>query len=221
MSMYAQMLKAQWRSSGIVAVVLAVLAFGAPLATVFYGANLARQSTFTVASWLSAAAGIGATVPVIALVAGVLLGMAVWSPDHLGGHVYALSLPLPRWRYVLLRFATGLPFLAAPVAALAAGAAIATASVSLPEGLHAYPVQLTIRFAAAALVCYALFFALSTATRRVALVLLGLVGGFLLADVLLAAFAQQPVAVETAFRLLTTWPGPLAILMGRWALFDV
>jgi hypothetical protein len=219
--MYVQMLKAEWRSMGAIIVVLTVVAFGAPLATVIYGANLARQSTYTVASWLSAAAGIGATIPLIALVAGVLTGMAVWSADHLGGHVYALSLPLPRWRYVLLRFGTGLTFLAGPVAALGIGAAIASSVVELPEGLHAYPAQLTLRFGAATVVCYALFFALSTATRRVALALLGLVGGFILADVLLGTFGQDTIAIETGFRLLTTWPGPLAILMGRWALFDV
>ncbi len=219
--MYRQMLKAQWRVTGALAVVLTVVAFGAPLATVFYGANLAQTSTYTIASWLAAAAGIGASLPVVALLAGVLIGMSVWSADQLGQNVYALSLPLPRWRYVLLRFATGLPFLAAPVAALAVGASIATASVSLPEGLHAYPVQLTARFAAASLVCYALFFSLSTATRRIALVLLGSVGGLVVADILLTAFGQEAVVLETAFGLLTRFPGPLAILMGRWALFDV
>ncbi len=219
--MFREMLRMQWRSTGIIGAALAVVAFAAPLVTVLYGANLGQASTFAVASWLDAAAAVGAAVPVIALVAGVLLGMAVWSADHLGGHVYALSLPLPRWRYVVLRFGAGLALLAAPIVALGAGAFIATAVVDLPEGLHAYPLEMTVRFAAAALVCYALFFALSSATKRIALALLGVVGGFALADVLLVALGQGSMVLATGFRLLTTWPGPLAILMGRWALFDV
>jgi hypothetical protein len=219
--MYAVMLRAQWRTTRVLIAALTVVAFGAPLATVFYGANLATASSYTVGSWLSAATSIGSAIPVIALLTGVLLGMAVWSADQLGGHVYALSLPLPRWRYVLLRFAVGATFVAAPVAAATAGALIAASAVQLPEGLHAYPLPLALRFATATLVCYAIFFALSTATKRLALVLLGTLGGLVLGDLLLAALGKDAVVVVTGFRLLTTWPGPLAILMGRWALFDV
>jgi len=219
--MYREMLRMQWRSSIAIVAVLTVVAFAAPLMTVVYGANLGQATSYTVASWLTAAASVGVAIPVIALIIGVLLGMSVWSADHLGHHVYAMSLPLPRWQYVLLRFGVGLTLLAAPVAAVAAGALLATAAVELPAGLHAYPAPLAVRFAAAALVCYSLFFALSTATRRVALALLGTLGGFALSDLLLAALGSNTVVVETAFRVLTTWPGPLAILMGRWALFDV
>lgn len=219
--MYREMLKAQWRSTGLVVAVLTVVAFTAPLMTVLYGASLRQASAYAVANWLQAAAAVGGAMPVIALVIGVLLGMSVWSADHLAGHVYALSLPLPRWRYVLLRFAVGATFLAAPVGALAAGAFLAAGAVALPEGLHAYPTQVAVRFAVAALVCFSVFFALSAATKRVAVALLGTIGGFALADILLVALGQDGVVLPTAFRLLTTWPGPLAILMGRWALFDV
>ena len=219
--MFREVLRTQWVATRAIVLVLAVVAFGIPLATVFYGANLGRVSTYVVASWLRAAEGVGTLMPVVALVAGVLLGMAVWAADHAGQHVYALSLPLARWRYVLLRFGAGATLLAVPVVTLGAGALMATASVSLPAGVHAYPLQLTARFALAALVCYALFFALASATKRVALALLGSFGGFVLADVLLTTFGRQPVVLEGLFNLLTGWPGPLAILMGRWALFDV
>lgn len=219
--MFREMLKAQWRSMAPVVAVLTVVAFAAPLMTVLYGANLRQASTYTVAAWLEAAVSVGAALPVIALIAGVLFGMAVWSPDHLGGHVYALSLPLPRWRYVLLRFGVGFAFLLMPAAAMAVGAFAASAAVDLPEGLHAYPLALALRFTMATIVCYALIFAVATATRRVALALLGGVGGFALADVILSGLGRNPVVLTTAFHLLTTWPGPLAILMGRWALFDV
>src|SRR4051794_11087159 len=35
---------------------------------------------------------------------GGLLGTIPWGVDANGRHVYALSLPVPRWHYVLLRF---------------------------------------------------------------------------------------------------------------------
>jgi hypothetical protein len=201
--------------------ILAVLCFGAPLATVVYGGNLARESSYVIASWLAAAAAVGGALPVLALLTGLFLGMASWMADHAGQHVYALSLPVARWHYVLLRFGAGAMLLLVPVAAMGAGALLATTAVDLPAGIHAFPMVLTGRFALAALVCYALIFALSAATRQVALALLGALGGFFAADVLLGAFGQQPVVLPTMFKLLTTWPGPLAILMGRWALFDV
>jgi len=204
-------------------VLLAVLAFALPLLTVTYGANLENAPTGQVAQWLFAAQRIGLLIPGLALLVGLLLGIGAWAPDHLGKHVYALSLPVPRSMYVMLRFAAGATLLAAPVVALGIGATIATVSVSLPSGLHAYPVQLTVRFALAALVCYAIFFAISIATKRAALAVLGVICGVVLADILISSLNLE-AGVSVAgwvFTVLTTWPGPLAILMGRWALFDV
>jgi len=100
---------------------------------------------------------------------------------------------------------------------------LASLVVRLPSGIHAYPAQITLRFAVAALVCYAIFFAISIATKRAALAVLGIICGVLLADLVLTAVGQgdSGTVTTTMFMLLTNWPGPLSILMGRWALFDV
>jgi len=100
---------------------------------------------------------------------------------------------------------------------------VATLAVSLPDGVHAYPVQLTVRFAMASIVCFAIFFAISIATRRAALATLGVICGVLLADLVIGSLNIKDAAsvTTTVFYLLTTWPGPLSILVGRWALFDV
>src|SRR5205085_4145791 len=147
--------------------------------------------------------------------------MTAWAPDNAGRHVYALSLPVPRWKFVLLRFASGLLLLALPVATLGLGALIASRAVVLPPGIHAYPLQMTLRFALASIVMFAIFFTISIGTRRAVVLTLGLLGGLVLADIMLASFGGNAVVLETAFSLLTTWPGPLAILMSGWALFDV
>src|SRR5207247_2566146 len=60
----------------------------------------------------------GTLYPVLAAALGLLVAIATWAPDHRGRHVHALSLPLPRWRYVLLRFGAGAALLAAPVIAV-------------------------------------------------------------------------------------------------------
>ncbi|HXJ81163.1 MAG TPA: hypothetical protein VMS64_21095 [Candidatus Methylomirabilis sp.] len=221
--MFKQVLKAQWLASRLPVVLLAVLAFALPLLTVTYGGSLENAPTERVSQWLFAAQRIGLLIPGLALLVGLLLGIGVWAPDHSAKHVYALSLPLPRAMYVLLKFGAGAALLAVPVVALGIGSLIAVTSVSLPSGIHAYPLQLTVRFALASLVCYAIFFAISISTRRAALAVLGVICGVLLADVIVSSLDLQSGMSVTGwlFIVLTTWPGPLAILMGRWALFDV
>lgn len=219
--MLKQILRAQWMASRAIVIAMSVLAFTVPLGSVYYGADLLTSSEFQVSNWLSSSQTVGQVIPMVALALGTLLGMAAWAPDHAGRHVYALSLPVPRGQFVLMRFVAGVILLSAPVLSLGAGALLASAVVSLPEGIRAYPLQLTGRFALSALVMFTLFFSISVATKRAVLFCLGAVGGVLLADVLLAGFGSDAIVLATVFDALTTFPGPLAILMGRWALFDV
>jgi hypothetical protein len=220
---FKQVLKVQWLAARMPVVLLAVLGFALPLLIVTYGGSLENAPSERVAQWLYAAEKIGTLIPGLALLVGLLLGIGAWAPDHAGKHVYAMSLPVPRSMYVLLRFAAGATLLAAPVVAVGLGSLLAVVAVKLPGGIHAYPLQFTVRFALAALVCYAIFFAISIATKRAALVVLGLICGAFLADLVLAtlSFSGAASVTTSAIYLLTTWPGPLAILMGRWALFDV
>ena len=219
--MFGKILKAQWTSVRVVVIAFSVIAFTIPLASVFYGGSLVLGSEFQVTAWLYNASIVGQAIPITALALGVLLGMAAWTADHAGRHVYALSLPIPRWRFVMMRFGAGATLLAAPVIALGAGASLAAMAVHLPEGVHAYPMQLTLRFALSALLMFAIFFTISIGTRRVVLGVLGTLGGMALADILLNAVGFNTSIVSGFYTLLTHWPGPLAILMGRWALFDV
>lgn len=219
--MFAQVLRAQWKYSRAAVAVFTVLCFGAPLATVYYRPGAVVTAGVPVSFWLLGAERVGTAIPVLALLLGVVFGLGAWAPDTAGRHVYALALPLPRWHYVLLRFGAGAVLTAVPVLSLLAGSLIAAGVVTLPAGVHAYPVQLGLRFGFAVLVCFALIFTLAIATRGAVLGVLGALGGMVVADVLLGAAGQESVVLETMFRLLTTWPGPLSILIGRWALFDV
>ncbi|MFI5279518.1 MAG: hypothetical protein ACHQU1_03405 [Gemmatimonadales bacterium] len=220
--MYRQVLLAQWIAARQAALTFFVLGFALPLVAVYFGTSGVAADAGQVRGWLRGAERVGSLLPILALFVGVFFGMASWAPDHLGRHVYALSLPVPRWQFVLLRFEAGLTLLALPVAGVLLGAALATMAVTLPAGIHAYPVALTARFALASLLCFAIFFSISIATKRMVLAVLGVIGGVLLVDLLVNMFADTSTSITAAlFTALTTWPGPLAILMGRWALFDV
>jgi len=219
--MFRQILWAQWLAARLAVAILGVLAFAAPLLAVFWGGDLRSAGSDQVAYWLQGSERIAALLPYLALLIGVAAGFLAWSPDHAGRHVYALSLPVSRARFVALRFGAGAVITAVPALALLAGAIVASLSVSLPEGLHAYPVQLTLRFLLASLTLYAIIFALSISTKRAQLLTAGAFGGVILADLLLAAWGVSFSVTAETLILLTTWPGPLSILAGAWTLFDV
>jgi hypothetical protein len=220
MRVFKQVLLAQWIWARLALVVLAVIGFGIPLVSVFYGADLAGAAVSRVGEWLTAADRVAAVLPYFALLAGVLAGVLAWSPDIAGRHVYALSLPLSRAYFVTMRFVAGAVLTLVPAGAFALGAVIASLAVSLPPGVHAHPVEVAARFWLATLTVYAIIFAISSASRRGQIAFISIIGGAVLVDLLLLTLSADFSITAEAFALLTNWPGPLAILTGRWALFD-
>src|SRR5256885_15219570 len=161
--MFRVMLYSQWKWTRLIVGVGSIAGFGVPLVSV-QGAARADSNPLQAGELLQAVQSWGTLYPVLAAALGLLVAIATWAPDHRGRHVHALSLPLPRWRYVLLRFGAGAALLAVPVFAVSAGALLATWSATIPAGLQGYPGALAIRFALAVLVAYAVFFAVSAGT---------------------------------------------------------
>src|SRR5438876_972452 len=192
--MFRVVLLTQWKWSRIAVLAGLLATFALPVlsiqeAGVFSGPSRALPEHASrlldvVQTW-------GLAYPVLALVLGVLMAVSAWGPDHRGRHVYALSLPVPRWHYVLLRFAAGALLLLMPIMAMGIAAAFAAATATLPAGLHAYPLALTFRFGLALLVAYAVVFAISSGTARTAGVVLSLIG-FLVAVEVVAAAVRAP-----------------------------
>jgi hypothetical protein len=218
--MFRAILYSQWKWSRLIVALGTIAGFALPIVSL-QGAARGDRSPLDVEQLLRAVQGWGTLYPVLAAALGLLVAMASWAPDHRGRHVHALTLPLPRWRYVLLRFAAGTTVLAAPIIGVCAGALLATATATLPPGLQGYPVALALRFALAALVAYALFFAVSAGTARTA--------GFILSGIALIVVVQIIASVANpdwdivghVQVLLLNWPGPLAVFTGRWMLIDV
>lgn len=163
--------------------------------------------------------GIG--YPLLAGCLGLLLSLTAWGSDHRGRHVYALSLPVSRARYVLLRYVSGLLLLVAPILAVWIGGTLATHFVSIPPGLEAYTGSLALRFALSALLAYTAFFAISAGTARTAGIVLGIIAALIAAQVMLTAAGLEVHLLKPIVDGLFIWPGPFDIFTGRWMLLDV
>lgn len=218
--MFQVILYGQWKWSRLIVVVGTIAAFALPIISV-QGATGGDASPLHAQELLRAVQSWGTLYPVLAVALGLLVAIATWAADHRGRHVHALTLPVPRWRYVLLRFGAGTTLLAAPILAVLVGALLATATATIPSGLQGYPVALALRFAVAVLVAFALFFAISAGTARTAGIILGTMAALVLVQVL-ASLANIPLNLVDVLQLVVlNWPGPLAVFTGRWMLVDV
>jgi hypothetical protein len=218
--MFRAILFTQWKWTRMPLALGMIAAFGLPLLSV-QGTGWPGLTRYDAAWVLGAVMQWSPWYPALAAGLGLLLASTAWSADHRGRHVYALSLPVERWRFALLRFVAGGTLLAAPLVLFLAGATVAGAATHLPPGLHAYPLALTVRFALAALLAYAIFSAISAGTARFAgyvLLLVGLVVGL---HLVLAMADVHGNVFGSLFDRLTVWPGPFEVFTGRWMLIDV
>jgi hypothetical protein len=213
-SVFRPLLGLQWKASMWAVIVLLPLLAGLPIVVLNFGKRFSSDHFSNPAVDMVRAVELWSPVfPILAALTGAAFALAAWAWDHNTNHVYALTLPIERWRYALLKMTAGMLTLALPVLALFIGAVIATATTPLPNGLQAYPVSFAFRFLFAALIVYAIMFALAAGTMRttlrVALVLVVLItlGGLFAFDVIV--------------RILATWPGPFAVFGGNWMLIDV
>ena len=219
-----------WRWSRWVMIVIATIAFALPVVTAATLGGL-HLADVPVRDVLSTFTGAGLILIPLAFLTGITMGAVAWSADQQLGLVYLLTHPIPRWYHVLLRYTAGAIIACIPVLGLLLGCLVVTLFGSAPEFLHAYPVALTLRFAAATLVCYSVLFGTAGAFDKTyaddpaamgkALAWLG--GGVV---VLLAmVYLDRTVLNGALDRGLTacgtgSW-SPISLFVGRWGLFDV
>lgn len=218
--MFRVVLYGQWKWSRIVVALGTVVGFALPILSV-QGVTSESTSALKAGELLGMMQSWGVLYPVLAAAIGLLVAIATWAPDHRGRHVLALSLPLPRWKYVRLRFTAGLVLLVPTMLGVLIGAVLASATATLPPGLEAYPVALAIRFAFAVAVAYAVFFAVSAGTTKTAGIILAVIGAVIVVQVVASAAGIQLDLTGPLQAVVLNWPGPLAIFTGRWMLIDV
>lgn len=214
--MFRAILYTQWKWTRGIALLLAVAGFSIPLASL----QAATAAEADIQAFLATMSGWGTAYALLAAAAGLLVALAAWGHDHQGRHVYALSLPVTRARYVMLRFGAGLVLLLPAVAGVLAGSIVVGLS-AIPFGLHVFPIALTLRFAFCALLAYALFFAIGSSTTRTAAIVLGAIGGLFFAQYLVSLTGLDFNLLEQVASFLFLEPGILSVFTGRWMLIDV
>jgi len=228
--MLRQMLYLHWKAGRWAVLLLVPVCFGLPLLVSRMAAQSARgiEPSFVANSMISGSQAWAPFFPLIAALAGVAFALTAWTWDHRGNHIYALSLPLPRWEYAVLKFLAGGALLATPVLALFAGALIGSSLLDVPDGLRTYPIALTVRFLLAAVIIYAMTFALAAGTVKTTMrILIGVVV-FFIGGSLAGEIVQNVLGLESAFSpfrifetVLLRWPGPFHVFGGNWMLIDV
>ena len=218
--MFRMILFTQWKWSRLTVLLGVLAAFTLPLLSV-QQAGSGDRSAWEARMLLGSVQSWSVLYPALATAIALMIALAAWSADHRGRHVYALSLPLPRWHYALQRFGAGIVLLAVPALALWLGALLASRTVSIPAGLHTYPGALALRFALALAVAYAVFFAITAGTTRTAGYVLAILGGVVVVQVLASAAGMELNLIPFLGDRLLLWPGPLEIFSGRWMLIDV
>lgn len=218
MNQLKAMTRIQWKGSWHLALALSVAAFALPIVSIRSG-------------WKGAAANLplfltelqlwGFFYPTLAVVAAIVVAVSIWRSDRRGHHIYALLLPIPRWKYVLLRYAGGLAILAPIVLALWAGAIVATMSLDLPPGLRTFPHALAIKFALSLMLLFGLAFAAASASSRALSIGFKLVGLFIAVHLAVILLRPGTNLIWKVVSALATYPGPFAPMGGRWMLIDV
>ncbi len=218
--MFKQMLYTQWKWTGWLIAVSVVAAFAAPVITV-RRAGLVNPTMGDVVTMLDFQRNASPAYPILAIGIGAFLAVLAWTWDQRGKHVYALSLPIPRWYYTLLRFGAGAVLLVPVILALWIGALVATAASTIPDGLHAYPTVIGLRFALAIALGYAFVFAVAGASEKTLRVGAGIFAALVVLSIVTTLLGFEIDILERVLVPLARWPGPFDILFGDWMLINV
>ena len=217
--MFRAILATQWKWTRGILLVATCLSFALPLLSMRAAGRALSEAN--AGRLIADVQGFGIFYAMCATLIGLLVAASAWTSDHAGRHVYALSLPVERWKYVAMRFAAGATTLGAPAIALVLGGIIAIASVDLPAGVQAHPLALALRFALGLLLAYAIFFAIASGTKRTAGVLLALLGALILFEIIGPTIGVRASPFLWFIEAVMGAPGPFGVFNSRWMLIDV
>lgn len=212
--MFRAILVTQWKSTRAVIFLATIAGFAIPLAS----AQSAR-SGFGAIDIIGRMQTWGVAYALLAAGAGLLVALAAWRADQHGKHIYALTLPVTRPRYALMRLGAGAVYLLIPILAVLV-ASVLVSVTGVPVGLRAYPLALTLRFALATAVAYALFFSISAGTARTAAIILGAIASVFFLQYVFAVMEVRYNILAAIADFVFVRPGLLSVFSGRWTLID-
>jgi hypothetical protein len=217
--MFRAVLYTQWKWTRAALLVASIALFALPVTSVRQAGH--GDQEWEAAEVLLSLSAWAPLYPITAALLGTLVAFVAWSVDHQGEHVYALSLPVPRWHFVLLRWSAGGVLLLLPVVALWIGLLLATATAQVPTGLSAYPNALTLRYLLATFVSYALLFVVGQGGKRLVGYLLVAVGAVIVVSVFDAIMGLGLGPANRIGAWLIGPLGPLRVFDARWLPIDV
>jgi hypothetical protein len=217
--MFREMLQVQYKWSRVEIIFYSLAAFLIPTLVIKIG--FTQLSVYSIDQVLVVSEAAGVFYVLLALVCAAAFALRPWLVDSALRHVYALSLPVPWTKFVQMRFVAGALLLIIPTLFIWLGGMLATAAVTIPPTLHAYPGGVALRFAMSALVFYAATFVFQYFSGKHA-AKVALVGLLVLVGAELAGRALGlGSAIEAFGRIMTTAPGPFETITARWLLIDV
>lgn len=220
--MFRAILYTQWKWARPVLVLAAILAGWIPLQAL-RTLPYKEPGSYHIPTLYQSVQAAGVFYQLLALAIAVVIAISAWQADAQRQHVYALSLPLARWQFVLHRFGAGAVLLGIVAVAVGLFGGIAAALAPLPPMLHAYPVGLAVRFWLGALVPFGIIFALLSSNPHRVKIVVAIVVTIVAFDMGLAAFGviDAPVVLGTLQSWLYGDGGPLTAFTSRWMLIDV
>lgn len=218
--MFNALLKVQWKWTRLWVLFAAVAGFTIPLVSV-RTLMLTTGYRSTAGDVVNIMQAMGVLYAVLAGGVGLAVAFLAWNADQKGRHIYALSLPVSRARYALMRFGSGSLFLLVPAAAVLLGCLIAIALAEMPAGMHAYPLSLTLRFMLSSFVAFAIFFAVAASSQKASATLLGVIAAFIVLSIIIGAMGVKTDIIGKTMSFIFEEPGVLSIFTGRWMLIDV
>jgi hypothetical protein len=221
--MFKALFKVQWKTTRAAILAATIFGFAIPLFSIrtlltAYDNEFARITAASIVQTMQSA---GVLYALLAGAAGLAVAFLAWSADHKGRHMYALALPVTRARYAMMRFGAGSAMLLLPSLGVLLGCLVALVVAHVPAGMHAYPLSLTMRFLLSSFVAFAIFFAIAGSSQRAAGMMLGGIGLYIVASVMIAAMGVEVDLIGQAADLLFKTPGLLSVFTGRWMLIDV
>lgn len=219
--MLTAILRMQWRASRLV---LLIIALG--LAIVPFQLLRSPEGTrgaYAIGELVNRSIMFGAVLQSSTVMLGLIIAMACWQSDLRTRHVYALSLPVARSKYVLMRFIAGLALHVPVAAVLAMAGVVAVAMAPLPPVLHAYPLALAFRWLLGGWTVFSLIFVLLSMSQRAARILVTVLLTVVVVDLALAALGvtDTPYLIESFVDFLKHEVGPFGSFASRWMLIDV
>ncbi len=220
--MFSALVWLQWKSSRTWIVIAAVAVMALPVVSVVRGWPTDPSA---MAQFLARLEAWSVFYPGLAVTVGIAMASFSWRADRATELVYALTLPIARWRQVWYRFGAGLVWIAVVAVMLWAAALLAVAVTPIPASLRSYPNGLAFKFALAAMSVFALGFAWLSLpdrlNRGLAIAAVALLMVLVVVQTTALLGGREVNWLVPLFEAIVGRTGPLGMLGGRWMLIDV